>query len=79
LHLRVDLPDGRYTLVPEGVDEGADEELHYEDIAQDLSQSPEGPKANLASEGKPRIINPVFLNLCNYGCYDCAFTFQDLN
>jgi hypothetical protein len=27
LHLRVDLLDGRYTLVPEGGDKGADEEL----------------------------------------------------
>jgi hypothetical protein len=59
-HLRVDLPDGRYTLVPEGGDEGADEELQYVDVAQDLDQTPEGPKANLASEGKLRIINPVF-------------------
>jgi hypothetical protein len=59
LHLRVDLPDGRYTLVPEGA-ECADEELSYVDVAQDLDQSSEGPKANLASEGKPRIINPVF-------------------
>jgi hypothetical protein len=48
--------------VPEGRDEGADEELHYTDVAQGLDQSLEGPKANLASEGKPRIINPVFLN-----------------
>jgi hypothetical protein len=24
------------------------------DVAQDLDPSPEGPKANLASEGKPR-------------------------
>jgi hypothetical protein len=30
------------------------------DVAQDLDQSPEGPKANLASEGKPHIINPIF-------------------
>jgi hypothetical protein len=60
LHPCVDLPDGRYTLVPEGGDEGADEELQYVDVAQDLDQSTEGPKANLASEGKPRIINPVF-------------------
>jgi hypothetical protein len=60
LHLRVDLPNGRYTLVPEGGDEGADEELQHVDIAQDVDQGPEGPKANLASEGKPRIINPVF-------------------
>jgi hypothetical protein len=46
--------------VPEGGDEGADEELPYLDVAQDLDPSPEGPKANLASEGKPRIINTVF-------------------
>jgi hypothetical protein len=60
LHLRVDLPDVRYTLVPEGRDEGVAEELQYVDVAQDLDQGPEGPKANLASEGKPRIIDPVF-------------------
>jgi hypothetical protein len=30
------------------------------DVAQDLGQSPEGPKANLASEGKPRINNHAF-------------------
>jgi hypothetical protein len=46
-------------LVPEG-DEGADGELQYVDVAQDLDQSPEGPKANLVNEGKPRIINPFF-------------------
>jgi hypothetical protein len=60
LHLRVDLSNGRYTLVLEGGDEGVAEELQYVDVAQDLDQSPEGPKANLANEGKPRIINPVF-------------------
>jgi hypothetical protein len=43
--------------VSEGGDEGADEELHYVDVAQDLEQRPDGPKTNLASEGKPRIIN----------------------
>jgi hypothetical protein len=79
LHPRVDLPNGRYTLVPEGGDEGADSELQYVDVAQDLDQSSEGPKANIASEGKPRIINPFLLKLCNYLCYVCAFTFQELN
>jgi hypothetical protein len=59
LHLRVDLPDGRFTLVPEGGDKGPDEELQHMFVAQDL-QSPEGPKANLASEGKPQITSPVF-------------------
>jgi hypothetical protein len=48
--------------VPEGGDEGADKELPYVDVAQGLDQSPEGSKANLASKGKPRIINPVFKN-----------------
>jgi hypothetical protein len=60
LHLRVDLSASRRTLVPEGGDEGADEELSRVNVAQDLDPSPEGPKANLASEGKPRIINPAF-------------------
>jgi hypothetical protein len=56
LHLCVDRLDGRCTLVPEGGDECADEELSYVDVAQGLDQSPEGPKAKLASEGKPRCI-----------------------
>jgi hypothetical protein len=60
LHLRVDLSAGRRTLVPEGGDEGADKELSCVNVAQDLDPSPEGPKANLAIEGKPRIINPAF-------------------
>jgi hypothetical protein len=60
LHLRVDLSDGRYTLVPEGGDDGVAEELQYVDVAQDLDRSSEGPKFNHASEGKPRIINPIF-------------------
>jgi hypothetical protein len=59
LHLRVDLSASRRTLVPEGGGEAADKELPCVDVAQDLDPSPEGPKANLASEGKPRIINPV--------------------
>jgi hypothetical protein len=46
--------------VPEGGDEGVDKELSNVNVAQDLDPSTEGPKANLASEGKPRIINPVF-------------------
>jgi hypothetical protein len=60
LHLRVDLSASRRTLVPEGGDEGAHEELQCMDVAQGLDPSPEGPKANLAREGKPQIINPVF-------------------
>jgi hypothetical protein len=46
--------------VPEGGDESTNEELQHVFVIQDLDQSPEGPKANLASEGMPRIINPLF-------------------
>jgi hypothetical protein len=58
LHPRVDLPDGSCTLVPEG-DGGADGDVRYVAVEQDLDQSPEEPKDNLANEGKPRIINPL--------------------
>jgi hypothetical protein len=47
--------------VPESGDGGADGDVHHVIVEQDLDQSPEGPKANLASEGKPQIINPIFL------------------
>jgi hypothetical protein len=59
LHLRVDPTDGRRTFVPEGGNEGADKEMPCGNVAQDLDPSPEGPKAILAIEGKPRIINPA--------------------
>jgi hypothetical protein len=78
VHLRVDLPDGRFTLVLEGGDEGADEELQHVFVAQGLDQGLEGPKANLASKGKPQIINLCF-KIMPLPCYDCAFTFQELN
>ena len=62
MHFRVELPDGRYTLVPEGGSEGVGGELHYVGIEQDLDQSPEEPAANFASEGKHRfIINPILV------------------
>jgi hypothetical protein len=59
LHPRVDLPDGSCTRVPEGGDRGADGDVHHVAVEQDLDQSLEGPKANLASEGKPQIIDPI--------------------
>jgi hypothetical protein len=46
--------------VPEGEDGGAGGDVHHVIVEQDLDQSSEGPKANLATEGKPRIINLVF-------------------
>jgi hypothetical protein len=59
LHPCVDLPSGSCTRVPEGGNGGADGDVHHVVVEQDRDQSPEGPKANLAIEGKPRIINPV--------------------
>jgi hypothetical protein len=66
MHLCAEPSDGRCTLVSEGGNEGADEELQYVDIAQDLDPSSEGPKANLASEGKPGSLTPYFkiMQLC---------------
>jgi hypothetical protein len=60
LHPRVDLPDGSFTLVLKGGDEGADGDVHYVVVEKDLDQSPEGPKANLANQGNPWFI----INLC---------------
>jgi hypothetical protein len=59
--LRVEVPDGSYTLVPADEDDGAGD-VHYVTVEQDLDQSPEGPNARFANEGKPRfIINPYFI------------------
>jgi hypothetical protein len=78
LHLRVDRPDSRCTLVLEGGDEGASEERQHVFVAQGLDQSLEGPKANHAIRQAPDHL-PYLLKLCNYPCYDCVFKFQELN
>jgi hypothetical protein len=77
LHLRVDLPDSRYTLVSEGGDEGADEELQYVDVAQGLDQSPEGPRPTLPAKASPGTFNPVFQKFTMQLSMDaCAFKFR---
>jgi hypothetical protein len=38
--------------------------MNLTEIAKSRNQSSEEPKANLAQEGKPRSMNPIF-NLCN--------------
>ena len=63
--------------MPEVGEEGADGDVHYVEVNQDLDQSPEEPKASLADEGKHRIIT-TFSKFCNYLCYACAFTYQEL-
>jgi hypothetical protein len=60
LHLREDLPDGRYALVLEGEDEGATKELPYVDVAQDLDHSPIGPRPTLLAKASPGSLTPSF-------------------
>jgi hypothetical protein len=52
--LRVEVPDGSYTLVPADEDEGAGGDVHYVTVEQDLDQSPEVGVSACADEGKPR-------------------------
>jgi hypothetical protein len=52
--LRVEVPDGSYTLVPANMNEGAGGDVHYVAIEQDPDQSPEDCLTVCASEGKPR-------------------------
>jgi hypothetical protein len=52
--------------------------MHYVTVEQDLDQSPEGPKASFANEGKV-FINPCCLKLCNYLCYSMCIYVQELN
>jgi hypothetical protein len=60
LHPRVDLPDGRFTLVPEGGGEGANEELQYVDVAQDLTKVSKGPRPTLPAKAIPISLTPSF-------------------
>jgi hypothetical protein len=53
--LRVEVPDGSYTLVSEDVNEGAGGGVHYIAIEQDPGQSPEDRLTTGANEGKPRV------------------------
>jgi hypothetical protein len=54
LHLyhRVDLPGGRYTLVPEGGDEGADKELQYVELKA-WTKVQKGPRPTLLAKASP--------------------------
>jgi hypothetical protein len=61
--LRIEVPDGSYTLVPADVNEGAGGDVHYVTIEQDPGQSSEVCLTARANEGKPRfIINPCFID-----------------
>jgi hypothetical protein len=53
--------------------------VHHVVVEQDLDQRPEGPKANLAIEGKPRIINPVSKIYAIIVAMIVHLRFQELN
>jgi hypothetical protein len=66
LHLRVDLPDGRYTFMPKGGDEGADVELQHVFVAQGLDKVQKGPRPTLPVKASPGLLTPSFkiMQLC---------------
>jgi hypothetical protein len=53
--LRVEVPDGSYTLVPADEDEGVGGDVHYVSIEQDPNQSLKVCVSDCADEGKPRL------------------------
>ena len=55
------LADGTYELVPESESEQRKAQVNLTEIAEDLNQSSEEPKASSAQEGKPRSMSYLFL------------------
>jgi hypothetical protein len=51
--LRVEVPDGSYTLVPADEDEGTGGDVHYMSVDQDPDESPKVCVTACADEGKP--------------------------
>ena len=71
------LSDGTYKLIPES--EGGDHEAQVNAtvLTEDPDQSPEEPKANLASdyrEGKPPDITHFFKYCTLYAIYLCIYS-----
>jgi hypothetical protein len=59
------LADGTYELVLESESEQCEAQVNLTEVAKDLNQSSEEPKASYAQEGKPWSITLIF-NLCNF-------------
>ena len=59
------LADGTYELVLESESEQCEAQVNLTEVAEDLNQSSEEPKASYAQEGKPWSITLIF-NLCNF-------------
>ena len=54
------LADGTYELVPESESEQREAQVNLSEIAEDLNQCSEEPKASSAQEGKPRSMSYLF-------------------
>jgi len=62
--------------VPESESEQHEAQVNLTEVAEDLNQSSEDPKASSAQEGKPRSITQYFYLLCNLlYLFTCAFKF----
>jgi hypothetical protein len=71
--LRVEIPDGSYTLVPTDKDEGAGGDVQYVTIEQDPDQTMEGCVFACADEGKPPVYSLTYVFLQASGFYQCYF------
>ena len=54
------LTDGTYELVPESESEQREAQVNLIEVAEDLNQSSEKPKASSAREGKPWSMSYLF-------------------
>ena len=54
------LADGTYELVPKFKSEQREAQVNLIEVAEDLNQSSEEPKASSAQEGKPRSMSRLF-------------------
>ena len=69
------LADGTYELVPASEGEQHEAQVHLTEALEGPSPSSEEPQANFSQEGKPRSMNPIFLNLCHLLLYfTCALS-----
>ena len=54
------LADGTYELVPESESEQCEAQVNLTEIAEDLNQNSEEPKASSTQEAKPRSMSYLF-------------------
>jgi hypothetical protein len=62
MHPRVEIFDGRHTLVPEGGDEGADRNVHYVLLSKTWTNVQKGQRPTLPTKASPGLsLTYVFL------------------